>query len=888
MKHQRQNLDIVFRGIQPEQVRDGLFTPHQKGCELNSRTIGREEYLYYAAGQLPEYSLDELENLHTLLCQDMRARRGGQTGIFHLLFSYGQSVLKLEQGVPVCRFEELLDWRDISYRLGQDIFTTAYLAWQDWRFGNRSNCFSWPAVIGTDNFRLQELLKQGISENHFHLNGSSQSFPLSWACMMNHPGKIYQFFDKEAVRKDMRYNLSVSVLGRASDYQMTWPERLIWAAWLRAALYRSFSLGKPVREQDVRAFSVSNRKLGRTEDIVQPLRFQGHRVRRPDGMMRCLDYALSGDDRSYSRLLAGERQLLYQGFYRYLCSELTELEADLFYLYLLLKSQFRGEIVQINGRVGFWNFSRYQDRKEHFWEDVPEYKAEGRRLAVGATLHSSQQMLSLEARIVPKKSPDKQYEAVFETDRLVYFAEHEQELENLDFVRDGGLAQRDKVRQWGEQSASYFYVLHFIKDRDRSENRDVQQMRNQKVRAESKKIAQALSAALRQSGYLRNRIHGIDAASFEIGCRPETFATEFRFMRSLSAANSWSGRFSDSGAIPQLRVTYHVGEDFLDIADGLRAIDEAVQFLELERGDRLGHALAMGVNPKRHYEEKRYQLLLPKQDRLDNLVWLLFRSVELGININVRLREQLRVEAEELLEYLYGAHLPRKMKTVSLQDYYESWNLRGDHPDCYQNPEQLDGSERFVPPGGYRSFMRRKGLHLDLWRTREELRYLCYLYHFNRNVKECGEEVVAVTVDQPYMDLMCIFQDQLQRYVGELGIMIECNPTSNYLIGTLRRYDEHPIFRFNSFGFGGECTEGQLSVSINTDDQGVFDTSLENEYALLACSMSKALAPDGTKLYSRDVIYQYLDHVRQMGNEQSFLRTNPRETGGETRVSPIV
>lgn len=154
MKHQRQNLDIVFRGIQPEQVRDGLFTPHQKGCELNSRTIGREEYLYYAAGQFPEYSLDELENLHTLLCQDMRAqseeqrysldelenphtlpgqdmraRPGGQTGIFHLLFSYGRSVLKLEQGVPVCRFEELLDWRDISYRLGQDIFTTAYLAW---------------------------------------------------------------------------------------------------------------------------------------------------------------------------------------------------------------------------------------------------------------------------------------------------------------------------------------------------------------------------------------------------------------------------------------------------------------------------------------------------------------------------------------------------------------------------------------------------------------------------------------------------------------------------------------------------------------------------------------------------------------------------------------
>lgn len=870
MKHQRQNLDIVFHAIQPEQVRDSLFTPRREGCELNSRTIGREEYLHYAASRLPGYSLDELENLHTLLCQDMRAGPGKQGGVFHLLFSYGQDVLKLEGGVPVCRFEELLDWRDISYRLGQDIFTTAYLAWQDLKLGSRSSFFSWPAIIGTDNFRLQELLKQGISENHFHLNGSSQSFPLSWACMMNHPRKIYQFFDKEAVRKDMRHNLSVSVLGRASDYLMTWPERLIWAAWLRAALYRSFFLGVPVQGRDIKTFFASNRKWGRAEDLVQPLRFQGRRVRRPDGVTRCLDYALSTDDRSCSRLLAGERQFLYQGFFRYLRNELTELEADLFYLYLLLKSQFRGEIVQINGRVGFQNFSQYQDRKEHFWEDIPEYKAEGRRLAVGATLHDSQQILSLEARIVPKKSPDKQYEAVFETDRLVYFAEHEQELEKLGFVRGGGLAQQDKVRCWGAVDASYFYVLHFIKDRDKPMSKDIQQMRNQKIRTESKKMVQSLSAALRQSDYLRSRIRGIDAASFEIGCRPETFATEFRFMKSLSAASPRHGCFPENNRVPQLRATYHVGEDFLDIADGLRAIDEAVQFLELERGDRLGHALAMGVDPKRHYQEKEYQLLLPKQDWLDNLVWLLFRSVELGISIDMRLRERLRMEAEELLEYLYGTALPRQVKTVSLQNYYESWNLRGDHPDCYRTPKQPDAPKQFVPPGGYRSFMRRKSFRLDMLRSREELRYLCYLYHFDSKVRQRGEEVVAKTVDKPYMDLMGVLQDQMQRCIGELGIMVECNPTSNYLIGTFKRYDEHPIFRFNSFGFGGECAEGQLSVSVNTDDQGVFDTSLENEYALLACSMSKALASDGSKRYSRDVIYQYLDHIRQMGNEQSF------------------
>ncbi len=132
----------------------------------------------------------------------------------------------------------------------------------------------------------------------------------------------------------------------------------------------------------------------------------------------------------------------------------------------------------------------------------------------------------------------------------------------------------------------------------------------------------------------------------------------------------------------------------------------------------------------------------------------------------------------------------------------------------------------------------------------------------------------AFEVDGAYMKLIRALQDSLQKKIGDMGIAIECNPTSNYLIGTLQRYDEHPIFRFNSFGLGEKDADGQLSVSINTDDQGVFDTSLENEYALLACCMAKARYPDNSRRYSRDDVYQYLEHIRQMGQEQSFYTTH--------------
>lgn len=80
--------------------------------------------------------------------------------------------------------------------------------------------------------------------------------------------------------------------------------------------------------------------------------------------------------------------------------------------------------------------------------------------------------------------------------------------------------------------------------------------------------------------------------------------------------------------------------------------------------------------------------------------------------------------------------------------------------------------------------------------------------------------------------------------VAAKGICTECNPSSNYLIGTSKQYRKHPISRFYSKELTIDKKESsscpQLSVSINTDDQSVFYTSLENEYALMRFSIGKA------------------------------------------------
>lgn len=150
---------------------------------------------------------------------------------------------------------------------------------------------------------------------------------------------------------------------------------------------------------------------------------------------------------------------------------------------------------------------------------------------------------------------------------------------------------------------------------------------------------------------------------------------------------------------------------------------------------------------------------------------------------------------------------------------------------------------------------------------------LCREYHFNEKVKKWGEETEVWEFPDSFPSMLRKLQDKMQYDVGRKGISVECNPTSNVLIGTFDQYAEHPLFRFNNYGiahWNPNEKSHHLSVSVNTDDLGVFSSSLENEYALIAYTLE--LEKKGVSLTSEEV-YQYVDYLRRLGNSQSFLRS---------------
>jgi hypothetical protein len=498
-------------------------------------------------------------------------------------------------------------------------------------------------------------------------------------------------------------------------------------------------------------------------------------------------------------------------------------------------------------------------------------------MAINGSIQDSS-LSSLEVRVAPERNAAAQFKSIFQNDGIVL-----RERKNDPGDQTSTRLSAQEILEKG-RDLEYFYVLHFPKQKlaqasKRGYRTGRVEPRNAKTRGVAEQQALALANALEKSSYLRYRIRGIDGCSAEIGCRPETFATEFRFLQSLCVTNQQKVWQKESLPAPMLGCTFHAGEDFLDIVDGLRAIDEAILFLGLKRGDRLGHAIALGIDPTGYYKQKHMQLIMPKQDYLDNLVWMLFRTLDFNIDLK-NLRPKWEREAEQLVRELYPDAFLADGR-ISLLEYYHSWRLRGNHPELFRRLGQIE-HKYFLPAVSLRYQYEKakmdpivrdeilKGMKDKTVENEPSVR-LYHDYHYCYTTRKRGQEPIVVQVGQDYSSICEKIQDAMLQMVAEKGIAIECNPSSNVLISYFERYDQHPIFKFNSQRLGTKGKQGvNLCVSINTDDQGVFDTSLENEYALLYAALSRQCMEDKNAGFGEMEIQSYLRHLQEMGKQQIF------------------
>ncbi len=412
------------------------------------------------------------------------------------------------------------------------------------------------------------------------------------------------------------------------------------------------------------------------------------------------DYALFmseiPEEKNVNTIFSGERWLIYHilsAFY-----EGDKLYPQMYkwlYAYMLIKVDIRSEILQVNDNIGFHNFSIYTGRKGGFlYSNVHD------RLMVKEAVKGSLQtgnIKSLEIRVRPGANAKENVRWILEYDRII--------------MEDDDLDGIDKNY--------FYYVFHFIKSQDKllsKENYIEKKCRHFEKRKEWERQAEELIVFRNVYPEVAARVLGIDACSQEIGCRAEVFATVFRRL------GQHIGERGLEKDVPQLKKTFHVGEDFLDIVDGLRAVDESLRFLNMQCGDRIGHGTVLGIDVYKWYQMKNHTIIISYQDYLDNIVWLYHKLIEFEISECEVLKSYLLREFDEYFSRIYAVHMQQdeidriclavshplyqrsRICQFNIHNYYDAWKLRGDEPSLYEegylNVRKLgefDGSVLVLP-----------------------------------------------------------------------------------------------------------------------------------------------------------------------------------------------
>ena len=790
---------------------------------------------------------DEVSNIMDVICE--------MGDIWQLLYRYADEKLLRDGSMIYCNYKDLLKWTQMTKYIESDIFVAALLAKNDTINGQTRYNFTWPCVLPSNNVRLRNMLSQGMAENHFHLKCSADPFRLSWIAIMNdiHLCDSIKLDDPAGrLSKDGQKKLELQIL-------------LAIAAIIRVYLFGKLFLGKCYGQDELQRwlekiiFSdnsriVLNFYLEDIQSVITGLKYtQNYQYKN-------YDYAiipgLYQGDKSIAYYV-GERAFLYKVMAILNTHGHENIQmGKMFLAYLIIKNKFMAELVQSNSRSGFANFAMYQDRKGKYLQKNNSLRNLVEPVAIMGSV-KYQNIISLEARLIPQNTAEANRKLLQDLDRRI-----------KKIIKD------DDANSWKNNGIEdkLFYVFHFPKEQDEwpMDGDEVEEsifVRHRRLREKVRKWTKGIVELRERYPKEAGRVAGIDACANEIYARPEVFGQAFRCLKHhVQESAAFDACYKQN--LPNLRLSYHVGEDFLDVVDGLRAIEEAMLFLGLSHGDRLGHAVALGIDVEEWYAQKSFKVCLSKHDLLDNNAWLLWHLRHDGYRDLSGLSGELRDVYANLWTQIYG-----QAAVPDIDTYIKAWQLRGNNPAIYRQ-------NSFQSLSYWDSFARNKIMtkHNDELPCVE----LFKKYHTIEIVRK-GSEKCVYKVSKRLLNAIKFIQKKIQNNVSAKGIGIECNPTSNVRISNFTRYDSHPIMNLYNLGLTVDPEElsncPQLLVSINTDDQGIFSTNLENEYALMGLALEKKKDKYGMPLYKQAMIYDWLDRIRKMGLEQSFNSTRSQRKG---------
>lgn len=386
-----------------------------------------------------------------------------------------------------------------------------------------------------------------------------------------------------------------------------------------------------------------------------------------------------------------------------------------------------------------------------------------------------------------------------------------QEIEAL--TRQAASFQEEKAREGtGRKNTEVALLFHFVKDRDDKDRR--------KMHAEPggggaflgrygswyySRLQQVLAvkAALDREPAILLVLRGLDIANAELAV--PTWVSLPLFQQLKTASDRAAARLREFHpewkAVP-FHMTSHLGEDFVRLGQGLRRIHEPIEFGLLTTGSRIGHAVALGVDPETWGESSR---TMPQtlEERLDDLLWELERYGKSDLSAEAGRLEFVRQEIGMLSRRIYDDHKdPYHLLEVRRRLHSPDWLARLDYPFMSWQEDRTDKNAQLLRD-----------------------------YLINPTIFRRSQEKVEVRADASEIRFLRSAQEWLRQVLGRLEITIESNPSSNLLIGDFLSLDDHPVFRLHPILSSQKAGGTPVMISLNVDDPVTFASHLADEFA---------------------------------------------------------
>ena len=348
-------------------------------------------------------------------------------------------------------------------------------------------------------------------------------------------------------------------------------------------------------------------------------------------------------------------------------------------------------------------------------------------------------------------------------------------------------------------------------------------------------------------------IIAIDAASNELATEPWVLAPIFR-----SVKDRWKydlEKVMNYYDLPYKRclplgITYHVGEVFSSIVSGLRHVDEVIDYYGFQNGERLGHATVIGIDTDKYSREQKI-ITLPVIELMDNWLWLYHLKSEYNLfnKINMQYIEEKIWYLVHIIYEDSDGHIPGH---ISIHKLYEAYKMQFEINNVnFKYFKKCSFGKKNYP----------------CYFAKEDNEWSSYNLFFSRHCRCFLKRMNHMVQQEIDNDIQREIYSEAQQFVVDKialkGIVVEVNPISNANIGNVDNVLDHPVIRMNDT-YKNEDISRHIITTINTDNPGVFGTTLSNQFGFIEQSLLE-------RGYSKEAVLKWLNRIRINGINSTFI-----------------